>query len=392
MPKKGARIVVAMSGGVDSSVAAAWLKHQGYDVIGISLQLHDQANNVENKFGTCCSLSDIQDARRVCESQDIPFYVTDMESEFEEAVIDDFVSEYLSGRTPNPCVRCNEKVKFNRLMDWAMDLGADYLATGHYAQIRFNAESQRHELVRGADPLKDQSYFLFTMREQDLPRTLFPVGNFQKNQVRDLAQKLGLLGVAKKPDSQEICFVQGRSYKEFIESRVPAGMLKPGAIMSLDGNVIGEHAGLHHFTIGQRKGIGIPTTGTNNEPQFVIDILKDRNLVIVGPETALFKSKAVLSNVHWILPPDFNSSRSFEAKIRYRSQASPVEVHPLIDKKVEVTFKQPQRAITPGQAVVFYRGDTVYGGGWIDSVDRGEVSPEVTAGIPAPTPTGITVL
>lgn len=370
LPKKGARVVVAMSGGVDSSVAAAWLKQQGYDVIGISLQLHDMATKIENKFGTCCSLTDIQDARRVAESCDFPFYVTDMEKEFEEAVIDDFVTEYVNGRTPNPCVRCNEKVKFKRLMDWAMDLDAEYLATGHYAQIRWNAEAQRNELCRGTDPMKDQSYFLFTMRDQDLSRTLFPVGNFQKNQVRDLAEKLGLLSVSKKPDSQEICFVQARNYKEFIEARVPAGLLKPGPIVTLDGTLVGEHTGLHQFTIGQRKGLGVPTKSTSEEPVFVVDINNETHTVVVGPEGALLKNKAVLSDVHWILPPDFNTSRSFEAKIRYRSQASPVEVLPLIDGKVEVTFSQPQRAITPGQAVVFYRGDTVYGGGWIDNTER----------------------
>jgi len=366
-PKKGARIVVAMSGGVDSSVAAAWLKQQGYDVIGVSLQLHDAAEKVENKFGTCCSLSDIADARRVAEKCDFPFYVTDMESEFEESVIDDFVTEYLNGRTPNPCVRCNEKVKFQRLMDWAMDLGADYLATGHYAQIQWNAGANRHELCRGADPNKDQSYFLFTMREQDLSRTLFPIGTFQKNQVRDLAEKLGLLNVAKKPDSQEICFVQGRTYKEFIESRVPASMLKAGKILHVNGKSMGEHTGLHQFTIGQRKGLGVATQTTSDDALFVVDLNTENNLVLVGPETALFKTKAVLSNVHWMLPPDFASSRSFDAKIRYRSQASPVEVFPLVDKRVEVTFNLPQRAITPGQAVVFYRGDSVYGGGWIES-------------------------
>jgi tRNA-uridine 2-sulfurtransferase len=373
LPKKGARVVVAMSGGVDSSVAAAWLNQQGYDVIGISLQLHDMAEKVENKFGTCCSLSDIQDARRVAEACDFPFYVTDMESEFEESVIDDFVQEYLNGRTPNPCVRCNEKVKFNKLMDWAMDLGADYLATGHYAQIRFNPEAERHELCRGADPMKDQSYFLFTMRSEDLSRTLFPVGGFKKDEVRELAQKLGLLGVAKKPDSQEICFVQGRTYKEFIESRVPKDFLRPGPIVTLNGSMVGEHTGLHQFTIGQRKGIGLPTKGTSDEPMFVVDMLKDQNTVVVGPETALLKNKAVVSNVHWILPPDFASSRSFEAKIRYRAPASPVEVVPLLDGKVQVSFSQPQRAITPGQSVVFYRGETVFGGGWIESAERIQV-------------------
>ncbi len=362
-PKKGARIVVAMSGGVDSSVAAGWLKQQGYEVIGISLQLHDMAEQIDNKFGTCCSLSDIQDARRVAEKMEIPFYVANMENEFNEAVIDDFVQEYLNGRTPNPCVRCNEKVKFSRLMDWAMDLGADYLATGHYANIRYNPELEQYELCKGLDPQKDQSYFLFTLRQDDLSRSWFPVGGLEKAQVRDLARKLNL-AVANKPDSQEICFVQARSYKDFIEERVPASLLKPGAIVDPAGRELGQHNGLHQFTIGQRKGIGVFA----KDPLYVLALNGHRNEVVVGPEQGLFRKSATVAHLNWINPPNLHASGEFTAKIRYRAQECPVEVHPLADNRLEVHFKQPQRAVTPGQAIVFYRQDAVVGGGWIENL------------------------
>ncbi|MBY0369840.1 tRNA 2-thiouridine(34) synthase MnmA [bacterium] len=361
-PRKGSRIVVAMSGGVDSSVAAGWLKQQGYDVIGISLQLHDQAQSTENKFGTCCSISDIQDARTVAEKMGIPFYVANMEDQFEEAVIDNFVGEYLQGRTPNPCVKCNEKVKFSRLMDWAMDLGADYLATGHYAQIYSDPETGKHELARAVDPQKDQSYFLFTMRPEDLPRTIFPVGGLEKAQVRELASQLGLMHVAQKPDSQEICFVQAKSYREFIEERVPASQLKPGRLLDPHGVVLGQHTGLHQFTIGQRKGLGV----FSPDPLYVLEIRPETGDVVVGPESCLFRKSAVVAGMHWIRP--FDPSAKLTAKIRYRASDSPVEVSLLGGDRIEVRFLQPQRAITPGQALVLYDGQTVLGGGWIESL------------------------
>jgi tRNA-uridine 2-sulfurtransferase len=365
-PKKGARIVVAMSGGVDSSVAAGWLKRMGYDVIGISLQLHDMAEGIENKFGSCCSLTDIGDARRVAEKLDIPFYVTDMEEVFEAAVVDDFVQEYLNGRTPNPCVRCNEKVKFSKLMDWALDLGADYLATGHYANNRFNPETGQFELVKGLDPEKDQSYFLFTLKQKDLTRTLFPIGQFEKKRVRELARELGLM-VADKPDSQEICFVQARSYSDFIEEKVPKELLRPGNMVDPSGQVIGQHTGLHQFTIGQRKGLGL----SGNTPLYVLQLDAERNEVVVGEENFLFRNRCTVAHLNWINPPELDRKQEFHAKIRYRSIESPVVVTPLLDNRVEVSFEVPQRAITPGQAMVFYRGDQVWGGGWIESLSIG---------------------
>ncbi len=363
LPAKGAKVVVAMSGGVDSSVAAGWLSKNGYQVIGISLQLHDMAEKIDNEFGTCCSLSDLNDARRVAEVLDIPFYVNNMETAFNEAVIDDFVQEYLNGRTPNPCVRCNEKVKFKKLMDWALDLGADFLATGHYATIQWNKNLNRHELHKGGDDGKDQSYFLFTMAQDDLAKTLFPVGAFEKSVVRSLAQEYGLR-VANKPDSQEICFVQGKSYKDFIEEKVPAEVLRPGNFVNSEGKVLGQHAGLHHYTVGQRKGIQLNSL----EPLYVLALNASKNEIIVGPESALFRKSAVVKNVSWINSLDLAKPINALAKIRYRSKESPVQITSLGDHTVEVKFEVPQRAITPGQAMVFYEGTRTLGGGWIDSL------------------------
>lgn len=363
MPKPGAKVVVAMSGGVDSSVAAGWLKQLGYEVVGISLQLHDMAHQVVNEFGTCCSLSDITDARRVAEKLEIPFYVADMEKEFEAAVVDDFVHEYLSGRTPNPCVRCNEKVKFHRLMDWALDLGAEFLATGHYANVRFNPETEEHELVKGIDAEKDQSYFLFTLKQEDLKRTMFPIGGLQKRQVRELAEQLGL-GVAQKPDSQEICFVQAKSYKDFIEQRVPKDLLRPGRIIDTAGNILGDHTGLHAYTVGQRKGLGVNST----TPLYVVALDADRNELVLGPEENLFRQRCVVSGVNWVNRLDFGQPQTLKAKIRYRAKEALVNLTPHLDNRVEVEFSEPQRAITPGQALVFYDQDRVVGGGWIEHV------------------------
>ncbi len=366
IPKKGARVVVAMSGGVDSSVAAGWLKQQGYDVIGISLQLHDMAEQTDNRFGTCCSLSDISDARRVAEKLDIPFYVSNMEEEFKSAVIDNFLEEYINGRTPNPCVKCNEKVKFRQLMDWAMDLGADYLATGHYATKRYNPRTQEFELCKGADTDKDQSYFLFTLQQKDLAKTLFPVGGFEKGQVRELATKLGLTSVAQKPDSQEICFVQARNYAEFIEQKVPADMLQPGNIVDAAGKILGQHTGLHQFTVGQRKGIQINTTSA----LYVVALRKTTSEVVVGPEEALFRNRCTVSNLNWVVTPHLDKPRMMAGKIRYRAKESAVRITPLLDRRALVEFDEPQRAITPGQALVFYEDDRVVGGGWIEDLPR----------------------
>ena len=247
-------------------------------------------------------------------------------------------------------------------MDWALDLGADYLATGHYAKVKQDPEANRAQLYKGDDPEKDQSYFLFAMKESDLTKTLFPIGNFEKKQVRELAMKYGL-NVASKPDSQEICFVQAKSYKDFIEEEVPKELLKPGKIVDPLGNVLGDHSGLHQFTIGQRKGLGV----FGKEPLFVLALRGATNEVVVGPEKNLFRKSALVSHLNWINEP-VTHAKKVHAKIRYRAKESPVEVVPQEDGKLEVRFEIPQRAITPGQAMVFYEGDKVLGGGWIEDL------------------------
>jgi tRNA-specific 2-thiouridylase len=249
-------------------------------------------------------------------------------------------------------------------MEWSMDLGADYLATGHYANVRFNADSNEYELCKGADPAKDQSYFLFTMKQKDLARTIFPVGNFEKKQVRELARELGLLGVSEKPDSQEICFVQDKSYKDFIEQRVPATLLKPGLIVNPAGQPVGEHPGIHHFTIGQRKGVGVQ----GKEPLYVLEVNPERHEVMVGPESYLFKKSCTIAQMNWVGTPELDKPHGFAGKIRYRAKDSAVVVRPLLDRRVEVLFSEPQRAITPGQALVLYKEDRLVGGGWIETV------------------------
>lgn len=357
LPNKNARIVVAMSGGVDSSVTAAHLKHQGYEVIGVSLQLHDASEQFSNKYGTCCTLSDLQDARRVAEKIGIPFFVSNMENEFEKAVIDDFVSQYLTGRTPNPCVRCNEKVKFSQLLDWALDLGADYLATGHYAVVE---NKTRPELHRGRSPEKDQSYFLFNTKESDLVRCIFPLGEMRKEEVRALA-KAYQLSIANKPDSQEICFVQGGRYQEVVEKRVPVENRRAGPLKDESGNILGEHSGLYQFTIGQRKGLGIPSL----DAQYVVAIEPQTNTVVIGPETSLFRGGCLVSQVTWVNGPP-TPEQDLEAKIRYRAMPARCEINEGTEGFLEVQFQTPQRAITPGQAIVFYDGSRVAGGGWIE--------------------------
>jgi tRNA-specific 2-thiouridylase len=342
---------------VDSSVTAALLKREGYDVIGISLQLHDKAENIENEFGTCCSLGDLHDARRVAEKIGIPFYVTNMEDEFHGTVIDDFVSEYLQGRTPNPCVRCNEKVKFSRLLEWALDLGADYLATGHYARVV--EDSHGLSLTKGLDPSKDQSYFLFTLKPQELAHTIFPVGHLEKSEVRALAHELGL-AVANKPDSQEICFVAGKTYAGFVEEKAPEKIF-PGDIVDRDGKVLGQHRGIHAYTIGQRKGLGV----FGPDPLFVLAIDPEKNQVVVGPEAALFRKEATIAQVNWLKTPN---GGNYHAKIRYRAKESPVRLELLGDDRARVEFLEPQRAVTPGQVLVLYEEDRVIGGGWIESL------------------------
>ncbi len=346
-----------MSGGVDSSVAAALLAREGHDVIGLSMQLYDQQQG-EIRFGSCCTLDDLYDARRVARAIGIPHYIVNFEARFEEHVISDFVREYASGRTPIPCVHCNGDLKFASLVERAEGFGAEAVATGHYAQVDRDPQSGRYRLKRGVDPAKDQSYFLFTLAQPQLARALFPVGALEKPAVREEARKLGL-PVAEKHDSQEICFVAAGEHAGFVEKRAD---MVPGVIRDREGHVLARHDGVHHFTIGQRKGLGLSA----GVPLYVIDIDAAAAAVTVGPRDALERTSLTASGVNWIsgdVPPAFLRA---SAKIRYRHHEAPATVRPLATDRAEVVFDEPQTAITPGQAVVFYDGDVVVGGGWID--------------------------
>jgi len=369
-PGDGKSVVVAMSGGVDSSVAALILKEQGYDVIGLALQVTDYSKyRSEEESGTCCSLQDMEDARRVAESIGIPFYVVDTEKSFDGQVVDYFVAEYLQGRTPNPCVMCNTKVKFNSFFRKALELGTDYIATGHYVRKSFD-EGLGYCLLRGEDHDKDQSYFLFNLTQRQLEKTLFPVGGMKKEKVRQLA-KTHKLPVADKPDSQEICFVPGNNYKKFIEERTPESQRHEGLIVTGKGIVLGNHEGIHNFTVGQRKGLGAALDLAskmgiaNTEDFYVTKIDPVRRHVHLGPSRELEKAGLVVGQVNWTVAPKLEKARWMDVKIRYRAETARASVKMMGDNAVEVRFEKPQRAITPGQACVFYDGEVCLGGGWI---------------------------
>jgi len=353
------RIVVAMSGGVDSSVAAALLAEQGHDVVGVSMQLYPSSGETDRPYGTCCTLDDLHDARRVAAAIGIPHYILNFESQFDEAVVSDFVREYVSGRTPIPCAHCNSDVKFAALLDRAVGLGAGALATGHYARIVQDTEGRYH-LLRGLDHAKDQSYFLFSLTQDQMARALFPVGHLDKPTVRQHAQRLGLQ-VAGKPDSQEICFVPDRDYAAFVEREAPT-LTRPGAIVAASGRVLGTHEGVHRFTIGQRKGLRL----SSSEPLYVVAIDADAARVTVGPRTALERLTLTASRVNWtsgIEPADW---QRVAGQIRHRHAAAPARTRALDGGRAELIFDEPQTAVTPGQAVVFYDGEEVIGGGWIE--------------------------
>lgn len=350
------KVVVAMSGGVDSSVVAALLKKQGYDVVGITLQLYDHGDMIAKK-GACCAGQDIHDARRVAESIGIPHYVLDYESLFKQSVMDDFADSYLRGETPIPCVRCNQSVKFRDLFKVAKDLGADALATGHYVR-RVNGVNGA-ELHRGADHDKDQSYFLFATTQEQLDYLHFPLGGLRKEETRELAQEFGLQ-VAAKPDSQDICFVPNGSYADVIEKLRP-GAADPGEIVHMDGRVLGRHEGVIHYTIGQRRGLRIAA----EEPLYVIKIDADKKHVIVGPKEALASTRFTIKELNWLgreLPQE-----GVDVSVKLRSMHQPVaaKICATDRDKAEVTLYDPQYAVTPGQACVIYDNDRVLGGGWI---------------------------
>jgi tRNA-specific 2-thiouridylase len=353
------RIVVAMSGGVDSSVAAALLAEQGHEVIGLSMQLYDQSEG-QTSFGSCCSLDDLHDARRVAAAIDIPHYIVNFEKQFDEQVISNFVSEYAAGRTPLPCAHCNSDLKFATLAERARGFGADAVATGHYARVESGAAGRR-VLRRGVDASKDQSYFLFSLTQDQLACALFPVGGLPKDQVREYARQRGL-PVADKPDSQEICFIPDHDYRAFVSRNVPEAA-REGHFVDEQGRVLGRHAGIHRFTVGQRKGLGL--VSTSGAPIYVLALRSERQQVIVGPKASLEQTRLTASGVNWIVEAPVGALR-VAAQIRHHHQAAPAAVRSLGDGHAEAIFDTPQLAIAPGQAVVFYDGDSVVGGGWID--------------------------
>ena len=363
-------IAVAMSGGVDSSTVAAMLRAEGHNVIGLTMQLWNQRRLAgsegmpESVQGRCCSLDDVYDARRVAQQIGIPYYVVNHEDRFERDVVRPFVEEYLSGRTPIPCTLCNNHLKFDQLLIVAQQIGAERVATGHYARVAYNKISGRWLLKRPADLSKDQTYFLFGLTQEQLSRTLFPLGDMTKPQVRELAHQHGL-AIAEKADSQEICFVPGGDYKRFIDAYLAEqGESLPdtaGELVTTNGEVIGEHAGIHNFTVGQRKGLGVAT----GSPLYVIQISGAEKQVIVGGDEHLYSRTLRAKRVNLISVADLQGPMRVTVKIRHRHEPAAAVMERSGDDEMLVTFDEPQRAITPGQAAVFYEGEIVVGGGWI---------------------------
>ncbi|HEX4303763.1 MAG TPA: tRNA 2-thiouridine(34) synthase MnmA [Rhizomicrobium sp.] len=363
---KGARVVAAMSGGVDSSVTAALLKREGYDVVGVTLQLYDAG--AAKKKGACCAGQDIYDARRVAEALAIPHYVLDYEQRFKERVMEDFAASYARGETPIPCVRCNERVKFADLMDTARELGAAALATGHYVQRIAGANGP--ELHRAVDDSRDQSYFLFATTPAQLDYLRFPLGGMPKSEVRALAAELGLVTVADKPDSQDICFVPDGKYSNIVEKLKP-NAAQPGEIVNLAGETVGRHDGVIHFTVGQRKGLGL---SGNADPLFVIALDAANARVVVGPRAALATRTINVRDINWLAP----ASEPFDCTVKVRSTRPPVpaRVTPLPDRAAGVELLTPEESVAPGQACVFYDGTRILGGGWIARAQKQRLAAE----------------
>ena len=367
---KNETIAVAMSGGVDSSTVAAMLRADGYNVVGLTMQLWNQrrlaghAGMPESVQGRCCSLDDVYDARRVAETIGIPYYVVNHEERFEREVVRPFVNEYLSGRTPIPCSLCNNHLKFDQLLVVARQIGAERLATGHYARVSFDEVGGRWLLMRPTDHGKDQTYFLFGLTQEQLSRTIFPLGGMTKPDVRELARKHGL-ALAEKPDSQEICFVPGGDYKRFLDAYLAdRGETFPdtaGELVTTNGDVIGEHAGIHNFTVGQRKGLGVAT----GSPLYVIQINGESRKVVVGKDEDLYTKMLRTHRTNLISVPELVEPMRASVKIRHRHEPAAAVIERTGPDEITVTFEVPQRAVTPGQAAVFYSSDVVIGGGWI---------------------------
>jgi len=346
MNQSKTKVVVAMSGGVDSSLAAALLKEEGYDIVGITIHHHEGDENLDS-------------VERVTKDLKIPWEILDFTKEFKKIIIDYFCREYLAGRTPNPCVVCNLKIKFGLLLEKAKSLGADYLATGHYAINEFNHKNKKYLLKRGIDENKDQSYFLYRLNQQILPYVLFPLGKFQKSQTREVAKKYGLKNYGKK-ESQEICFIQDDSYKKFLTQYIK-DVVKPGNFIDRRGKILGEHKGIPFYTIGQRKGLGVAL----NKRRYVIEINSQQNVITLGDDEDLFRDKLLVKNLNFISGDKLLNSIKAEVKIRYNTKKSSAIISPYQEDEVLINFEKPQRAITPGQSAVFYQGDVVIGGGII---------------------------
>jgi tRNA-uridine 2-sulfurtransferase len=365
------KIAVAMSGGVDSSAAAALLKEQGHELVGFTMQLWNQRRglsvdeNGEPLPSRCCSLDDVYDARRVAAELGFPFYVLNLEREFERDVVEPFVASYLGGETPIPCVACNSRLKFAALDRMAQSLNCEKVATGHYARVEFDEATQRYRLLRGRDARKDQSYFLWELTQGQLSRSLFPLGELVKEDARAAARRHEL-PVADKAESQEICFVPDGDYAGFIDRYLAAeGKDKDappaGEIVNTRGERLGEHTGIHHYTVGQRRGLGI----AHERPLYVVQIDARRNRVVVGADEELLQREFIAAGVNWIACADPHTPVRAEVRVRYRHSPAHATIEPLTDQRARIRFDEPQRAITPGQATVFYRGDEVLGGGWI---------------------------
>lgn len=370
---KRKRVVVAMSGGVDSSAAAALLKEEGYEVIGISMQLYDHSKKEDSRFDSCCSLKEVDMVKRVAQILDIPYYVLDFEEVFKEKVVNYFVDEYLKARTPNPCVKCNEDVKFKHLIQKAKELKADYLATGHYVKNEYDKNTGSYRLLRAKDRKKDQSYFLFGTAKKELPFLLFPLGNLEKSQVRQVAQKAGLPNAQKK-ESMEICFIPNNNYSEFVVEQLTLREEKnklSGKFATREGKIIGEHNGYFKYTVGQRRGLGL----SNPNPLYVLGVNSSTKEVILGKNADLFSQGLLAKNINWISLPH---GSDITCKIRHGSKEieSQLELNfqdhlqqkegRFQSPQIKILFKTQQKAVTPGQAVVFYEGDVLLGGGWIE--------------------------